>query len=103
MSGAWIVPCGHSRLGVEGVLDFDSVVPLAAESRRHFAGKERLEVDLQGVRRANSAGLVLLLEWLELAHRCGISLRFRNLPESLARLASLSNLTGLLPVIKGGA
>jgi len=104
MSGAWIVAGGHSRLGVEGVLDFDTVVPLMDQSRRYFAGESRrLEVDLQGVRRANSAGLALLLEWLELAQERGISLRFRNLPESLARLAAIANLTGLLPVIKGGA
>ena len=104
MNGAWIVPRGHARLGVEGILDFDTVVPLIAESRRYFAGKgRRLEVDLQGVHGANSAGLALLLEWLELAQKRGISLRFRNLPESLTRLAAITNLTGLLPVIKGGA
>lgn len=103
MSGAWIVPRGHSRFAVEGVLDFDTVVPLVAASRGQFAGKERLEVDLQGVRSSNSAGLALLLEWLELAHRRGISLRFRNLPESIVRLAAITNLTGVLPVIKGGA
>jgi phospholipid transport system transporter-binding protein len=103
MSGAWIVPRGHTRFGVEGELDFDTVAPLVADSRRYFAGSERLEVDLQGVRRANSAGLALLLEWLELAHRRGISLRFSNLPESLARLAAITNLTGLLPVVRGGA
>lgn len=103
MSDAWIVPRGHSRFGVEGVLDFDTVVTLVAESRRQFVGKERLEVDLQGVRASNSAGLALLLEWLELAHERGISLRFRNLPESIARLAAITNLTGLLPVNNGGS
>lgn len=103
MNGAWIVPRGHSRFGVEGVLDFDTVGPLALESRRQFMGKERLEVDLQGVRSSNSAGLALLLEWLELARRHGISLRFRNLPESILRLAAITNLTGLLPVNKGGS
>ena len=103
MSGAWIVPQGRSRFGVQGVLDFDTVGPLALESRRQFIGKERMEVDLQGVRSSNSAGLALLLEWLELAHQRGISLRFRNLPESIARLAAITNLTGLLPVNKSGS
>jgi phospholipid transport system transporter-binding protein len=102
MSAAWIVPKGHTRFGVEGVLDFESVAPLVAESRRLFVGKKRLEVDLRGVRAANSAGLALLLEWLDLARRNGVSLRFQNLPESLARLAALTNLTGMLPVIKSG-
>ena len=104
MSGAWFVPAGHSRIGVQGVLDFDTVTPLVAESGRYFTGEHsRLELDLKGVRSANSAGLALLLEWLEIAQARGISLRFRNLPESLARLAAISNVTGLLPVIEGGA
>jgi len=103
MSGAWIIPKGYARIAVEGVLDFESVVPLLAQSRSQFAGKERLDVDLQGVRRANSAGLALLLEWLDLAHRQGISLRFCNLPESLVRLAAVTNVSGLLPVIEGDA
>jgi len=104
MSGAWIVPRGHTRLGVEGVLSFDTVLPLMAESRRYFKREARhLEVDLGGVRRANSAGLALLLEWLELAKKREISLRFRNLPESLTRLAVITNLTGLLPVSEDGA
>jgi phospholipid transport system transporter-binding protein len=103
MSGAWIVPRGHTRFGVEGILDFDTVMPLLAESRLFFADKERLEIDLQGVRRANSAGLALLLEWSELAQEQDISLRFRNLPESLMRLAEITNVTGLLPVAKSGA
>ena len=103
MSDAWIVPRGHSRFGVEGVLDFDTAALLLVESRLHFVGKGRIDVDLQGVRGSNSAGLALLLEWLELARRRGISLRFRNLPESIARLAAITNLTGLLPVNKGGS
>jgi phospholipid transport system transporter-binding protein len=103
MSAAWIVPKGHTRFGVEGILDFESVVPLVVESRRHFAGNGRLEVDLGGVRAANSAGLALMLEWMDLARRNGVSLRFQNLPESLTRLAAVTNLTGMLPVIKSGA
>jgi phospholipid transport system transporter-binding protein len=80
------------------------VAPLIAESKRYFTDERcRLDVDLEGVRRANSAGLALVLEWLEIARERGISLRFRNLPESLARLAAISNVTGLLPVIQDGA
>jgi len=102
MSRAWMVPRGHTRFAVEGVLDFESVVPLLAESRAQFTGKQRLQIDLDGVRRANSAGLVLLLEWMELARRQGVSLRFHNPPKSLLRLAAVTNVTELLPVTNGG-
>jgi len=103
MNGAWIAPRGRGRIAVEGVLDFDSVVPLLAQSRSHLGENKHLEVDLRGVRRANSAGLALLLEWVDLAHRQGVSLRLRNPPESLMRLAAVTNVAELLPVIKGCA
>jgi len=103
MSGSWLVPCGYSRIAVEGVLDFDSVGPLFAESRPQFEGKDRLEIDLQGVRCINSAGLALLLEWLELARSQGVSLRFHNPPEPLMRLGAVANVTALLPVVDSGA
>jgi phospholipid transport system transporter-binding protein len=103
MSGAWIVPRGHSRIAIEGELDFDSVGPLLAQTRRQFVGKERLEIEMQGVRRADSAGLALLVEWLALARRHGISLRFHNPPAALMRLAEITNVAELLPVVRGGA
>jgi phospholipid transport system transporter-binding protein len=103
MSGAWIVPRGRSWIAIEGELDFESVTPLLAETRRQFAGKERLEIDMQGVRRADSAGLALLVGWLALARRHGVSLRFHSPPDALMRLAEVTNVAELLPVVKGGA
>jgi phospholipid transport system transporter-binding protein len=101
MSGAVVVSKGRARFGVEGVLDFSTVTKLAAEGERLFTGEGRVVVDLQGVRSANSAGLALLLEWMDLARRRKLSLRFRNPPESLVRLADLANLSALLPVDRG--
>jgi len=103
MSGATIVSRGNARFGVAGVLDYTTVRELAAQGEILFGGRGPLEIDLQGVRSANSAGLALLLEWMELARRRSISLRFRNLPGSLGRLASLVNLSGILPVVRDDA
>jgi phospholipid transport system transporter-binding protein len=102
MSRASIVSHGESRFAVEGSLDFESVVTLAEEGRRLFSGPGVLEVDLLGVSEANSAGLALLLEWLDIARGRKLELRFRNLPGPLSRLAELTNLRGLLPVSDGG-
>jgi phospholipid transport system transporter-binding protein len=96
-----IVSRGEARFGVEGVLDFATVTKLAAEGERLFSGPGRVEVDLQGVTSTNSAGLALLLEWMDLAHRRKFSLRFRNPPEPLVRLADLANLSGLLRLARG--
>jgi phospholipid transport system transporter-binding protein len=103
MSDARILAVGDTLLRVEGVLDFTTVGPLAVEGGRLLSGEGPLEIDLGAVVRANSAGLALLVEWLDLARRRKLSLRFRNLPDSLARLAELTNLTNLLPLASSRA
>ncbi len=89
------------RWTLVGVLDFDTVGRLAVEGQvllRTAAarGLESLVIDLAGVERANSAGLALLLEWLEMARRRGLHLSYAHLPDSLGRLAAVSNLGDLL-------
>ncbi|MCU0833251.1 MAG: STAS domain-containing protein [Chromatiaceae bacterium] len=101
MSSASLVPGTHHGLVVRGVLDFATVGPLAAEGERLLVGPGVVEIDLSGVTSANSAGLALLLEWLDLARRRQLRLRFRNLPEPLVRLAELTNLTEVLPLAHG--
>lgn len=104
MSGATtaIRSGGQGLLLVEGVLDFATVPALAAEGERLLPASGRVEIDLSGVTAANSAGLALLLEWLEIARRRNLGLRFRDLPDPLVRLARLTNLTNLLPVSPAG-
>lgn len=94
---ARIVAPGEGRLQVTGVLDFDSVVALLAQGERLMPRSGQLQIDLSGVESANSAGLALLLEWLDLARARRIDLRYLNVPESLTRIAALSNLTALFP------
>jgi phospholipid transport system transporter-binding protein len=96
------------RLLLAGVLDFDTVGRLTVEGgvllRAAAArGQERLVIDLSAVERANSAGLALLLEWLEMARARGLSLSYAHLPESLDRLAAVSNLGDLWPLANGFA
>ena len=89
---------GVARYGLVGVLDFQTVPGLLPDGQRMLAGEGPLELDLVEVREANSAGLSLLLEWIDLAGRRGRPLRLYNLPESLANLADLANLGPLLPL-----
>jgi phospholipid transport system transporter-binding protein len=89
---------GSGQYRLTGDLDFASVVPLVLEGERVFAASPRVRIDLQGVGQANSAGLALLLEWVEQAKRRDRHLELVNLPESLARIARITNLAGLLPL-----
>jgi len=89
---------GSGQYRLTGDLDFTSVVPLVLEGERVFAASPRVRIDLQGVGQANSAGLALLLEWVQQAKRRDQHLELVNLPESLARIARITNLAGLLPL-----
>ena len=89
---------GGERFALVGVLDFTTVCTLLRDGERMLAGEGPLDIDLAGVREANSAGLALLLEWIDLAKRRGRPLRLFNLPESLDHLAELANLGPLLPL-----
>lgn len=101
MKQARVISAGPGRLRVEGVLDFANVTALLAEAEALFPRSGRLRIDLSGVELANSAGLALLLEWLDLARRRHLDLLYMGLPDSLERIAAISNLGSLLPVARG--
>ena len=97
--GARLIADGEGRARVEGALDFDSVSPLLTAGDALLKRNGQLAIDLGGVSSANSAGLALLLEWLDLARSRRVDLHYLNLPESLVRIADFSNLQSLLPTV----
>ncbi len=96
MSAASIEPAADGSLRVCGELDFPSVVALCEAGIALFRDRSPLTIDLGGVERANSAGLVLLLEWLQWARRAKRDLRFLNLPPPLVAIARFTNADELL-------
>ena len=55
-----------------------------------------LRVDCAGLTETDSAGLAVLLEWCAVARGRGVTLRFEGLPETLRRLARISEVETLL-------
>lgn len=101
MTTARLAPLGSGRWGLSGVLDFATVTQLAQAGERllrQVPDAAAIEVDLSGVEQANSAGLALLIQWLEMAQERDIQLSYRHLPDSLQRIAAFSNLQDLLPI-----
>ncbi len=88
---------------VVGELSFETVPELFARAGRLDPGQSDLIVDLSGVTRANSAGLALLLEWLNEGRRRHRTVRFRHLPDSLRNIARVSNAMDLLPLASAEA
>jgi phospholipid transport system transporter-binding protein len=98
VSEARLSPGGDGRYLLEGALDFTTVSRLGVAARPLFKRGAVIEIDLARVTSANSAGLALLLDWLDVAGAREARLTYRNLPDSLMRIAAVSNLNALLPV-----
>lgn len=89
------------RLSLEGELSFETVVQLLGEIRRLLDKDTEIRVDLQGVSRADSAGLALLVEWMRIAKELGKSIRFLNIPQQMLAIARVSGLDQVLPLSRG--
>jgi len=103
VSGAELVELGEGRFGVRGVLDFTTVGALLSKGIAAFGGRHEVVLDLQGVIRSNSAGLALLLEWLDHGRVQGFELSFVNPPDSLVAIARMSNVDALLSLPQNGS
>ncbi len=100
MSQAQLREAAPGRLLLMGELNFNSVVTLLPQGVEMFRQNQPLEMDLSGVDKANSAGLALLLEWLDIAKTRGAELSFTHLPESLLDIARISNAEDLLQAVQ---
>ena len=96
--GAKIVNHAEGRFALEGEMNFTSVPVLHEQSRGLFAGVSRLEFDLGGVTRSDSAALSLMLEWQRDAQRNGQQIHFNNVPEQLRVIARLYGIDKDLPI-----
>jgi len=77
-------------------------VPTVARDSQALIDKMHgdVKINLAKVKRADSAGLALLIDWLRQAQSKNIKLEFEHLPEQLMQIAKLSELHELLPIHK---
>lgn len=87
-------------LRVRGELDFDSVADLWAISEAMIRTEQILWIDLSGVRRSNSAGVALLVEWLRQAGRRQRELVFINIPAQMRSIIAIADLDTILPLAR---
>lgn len=83
---------------LSGVLDFDSVPELWRQWQSRRPRQARVDIDLGGIERADSAGLALLIACMRQARQDGAALRFLNMPAQLLEIARLSSLDDILPL-----
>lgn len=87
---------GGGRFAILGDLSFQTVVVALEESKELFSEHSIIELDLEGVKRADSAGLALMLEWVNWARNSAREVRFRNIPEQIVSIAQISEVEDML-------
>lgn len=99
MSSAVINKLDTNHFQLEGELSLHTAPDLLQTMLGQFpAVGSEAHIDLKGVTRSDSAGLALLVEWLRLAEKRSVTLRFHNLPDQLREIARVSDLLPLLPL-----
>ncbi|MDH5191703.1 MAG: STAS domain-containing protein [Gammaproteobacteria bacterium] len=83
-----------------GILSFDTVSQLQDEIETLTKQGTEIVLDLAGISRVDSAGLVILLEWMKLARESGKQIFFTHIPPQLMDIARVSDLDSILPLYK---
>ncbi|MCF6355938.1 MAG: STAS domain-containing protein [Candidatus Polarisedimenticolaceae bacterium] len=98
MSRATFNDSGNGRLTIQGEFGFATASDLLAQGEKLINQGQDLTIDLSGVTGSDSAGLAVMLEWMDQFRAAGQQLHFLNVPESLLEIARVSNLADLLPL-----
>ena len=96
MTAATLTVVAEGQGELAGDLDFSSVPEIWPAVQKLLASNDTLTLSLAQVGRANSAGLVMLMEALDLARTRRARLQLSDIPEELVDLARMSGCEGLL-------
>lgn len=87
---------GGGRFSLSGDMSFATAERILRDSERPFSEHTQLEIDLSGVRKADSAGLALLLEWITWANHTVREIRYVSIPQSIRAIAETTEVDQLL-------
>ena len=87
---------GEGRFAISGPLTYDTVAHALEESKEAFDEFSVLEVDLSGVTESDSAGLALLLEWVNWAKYYVREIHYKDIPAQVLAIAQISEVDDML-------
>ncbi len=100
-AGAVVKKRGQGRFSLSGILSFLTVPDLIAETETLFKDSGDVLVDLSEVIKSDSAGVALLVEWMNEAHRQNQEIQFLDIPSQMLGLVRVSGLDQVLPLHRG--
>ena len=86
-------------LTISGEFGFATASNLDGQIQKLMGSDKKYTIDLSAVTASDSAGLAMMLEWMDRQKKIGQELNFCNVPESLLEIARVSNLIDLLPLV----
>ena len=87
---------GDGRFALHGDLTYDTVSRALDLSKQVFADHASIELDLTDIANGDSAGLALLLEWVNWAKNYVREIRFVSVPDSISDIARISEVEDML-------
>lgn len=89
---------GDGRFAISGALNFATATEIFETSKRYFEEHSIIEVDFSGVERSDSAGLAVLLEWVNWAKYYVREIRYLQIPAQIMAIAEISEVDTMLTV-----
>lgn len=98
MTASATVTIAGDTLTLSGVLDYDTVAAVDKQGRQWLqsSAPQECNIELSGITYSSSVGIALLLGWLRVAGKEKRKLHIQQLPESMAALARVGGLAGVL-------
>lgn len=96
MSDFELKDLGDGHFSLAGEMTFDTAEEILQASEEPFEAHTRLEIDLTGVSKSDSAGLALLLEWVTWANHTVREIRFSEMPQRVMDIAKTTEVDALL-------
>ncbi len=93
-----LIDKGQGRFQLEGDMSFSTAQDLLESSEALFEDYTEIEVDLSQVARTDSAGLALMLEWINWANHSVREIRFENIPDKIRNIARATEVEDLLHI-----
>jgi phospholipid transport system transporter-binding protein len=87
---------GEGRFAVHGVLGFETVNGVFEAGKELFGEHSIIEVDFSDVERSDSAGLALLIEWVNWAKFYVREISYKNVPKQIRSIAQISEVEWML-------
>jgi len=87
---------GDGKFAMHGDLNFETVAGALEKSKTMFADHARIELDLTAIEDGDSAGLALLLEWVNWAKNYVREIRYINVPKGILVIAQISEVDDML-------